>query len=118
METTYFHLLFAIDHLPLLFFVEADAHAAERAAVFVGEFEAGLRGAGGAGGVLAESDFEAEGEFQFVAGFAQALDGLGHFAGALDGPVDGRAQLLHDLFSFVVDFHNNLMLSDRGAGGQ
>ena len=90
--------------------VEADTHAAEGAAVFVGEFEAGLDAGGRVvvfvAAALAQADLQTEGEFHLVAGAAQALDGLGHLRRAADGRVDGRADLLHKLFGVVVDVQN------------
>src|ERR1043166_8687590 len=86
--------------------VEANLHAAQRPAVFVRQLK--LRGifARRRVLVLAQADLQAQRQLQLVARFAQALDGLGHFRRALDRRVDGRAQLLHDLFGFVVDLQD------------
>src|ERR1043165_2161511 len=91
---------------PSLRVVEANLHAAQRPAVFVRQLKLRRSFARRRVLVLAQADLQAQRQLQLVARIAQTLDGLGHFGRALDRRVDGRAQLLHDLFGVVVDLQN------------
>lgn len=90
--------------------VEANLHVAERASVFVGEAEAAVSGRFVVFVffmlVLAKTYLEAQGEFHLVARFAQALYRGRHFGRTFDRFVDGRAELLHYLFRFVVNLQD------------
>src|SRR5205085_5292592 len=93
--------------------VETNLHAAKGSAVFVREFEPRRLVPVFIAAVLAQSYLQAQRQLHLVARLSQRLDGFSDLVRALDGRVDGLAELLHDLLCVVV-YLQSPSLGDRG----
>lgn len=102
-------------------FIYPNLHPAQGSEVFVRQFERGVRCIALRAFlslVRAQANLQTQGQLHLIARLAQSLDGVCDLRRVLDRGVDGRANLLHNLFSCVVNLQKKSPSGKPRAGSR